>query len=499
MEYLSSNNDLSITSAVAFSIVLAAFFAYQWSDQKRIERALQKQGIPSVYKYSLPYFGHIAQFFDPGRLELETFDQPDKPRLEYLTLFGNPLLVVHDPELCHAFWNNCRHWDKSAFYYSIMDVLLGSPEKNLVTHTKVSHKPWQAKRELAASSFKKDNLARLAAYIDQRVVALCDDWVQRGTNIHVDYDLTTLTLRVILYFVFGVNVTKQQVRPLQEPLIYMVEFAWSFNTSPLNAMKAFLPGTKAYRTVQNYRSFVKDLIAQTRAASPSDNTNTHLIHTLLMQKDWSEEVLENEVMTLIFAGHDTTAHATTIALENCLQHPTVIQSIREEYQSLSSSSASSSSTTTKSVYSQMKWPTAAFKESLRLNPETPGGTIRRAPKDFPLAKDAIVPEGCSVLCPMWGYNRSRANWGDNARDFHPERFLAGTTQEAGGGHRNFVSFSQGKRNCVGMPLAQMEGSLLLGYILTHLDLSIEVPLKKRLAVTLRAEELRVGVKLHEFL
>jgi cytochrome P450 len=298
------------------------------------------------------------------------------------------------------------------------------------------------------------------------------------------------------------------------------------------AQRLAVPGTKAYQSSKVFRTYVQDLIDKVQQQTIHGNTKGqhYLIHAMAMlaqKQEWSREVLENEVMTLIFAGHDTTANhtwfpflhfellpatiltlsfgpckspRTTIALENCIQHPSIIDEMRKEYhQCLLESKQDDCSNVMelKELNAKMKWPTAAFKESLRLNPETPGGTIRVAPNDTPLG-EYVIPKGCSVLCPMWIYSHSEKNWGPDAKEFNPKRFLptdsVSATTTANNTYRNYVSFSQGKRNCVGMPLAYMEGSMLLGYILTHLDITVESPLKKVFSVTLRAKDFIIGVK-----
>lgn len=210
----------------------------------------------------------------------------------------------------------------------------------------------------------------------------------------------------------------------------------------------------------------------------------------MLRQQWPEEILENEVMTLVFAGHDTTAHATTIAIDNCVRHPHVIQEIRNEYLSLQKNAGNNDADLF--VYSKMKWPTAAFKESLRLNPETPGGTVRQAPHDTQLG-DSTIPKGCAVLSPFLTYSRSVGNWGPDAVEFKPERFLE-RQHKPSNYPRNSIPFSQGKRNCVGMPLAYLEASLLLGYIVCHVDMDIESPPTKVFKVTLRPEGFRIAAK-----
>lgn len=477
--------------------ILVAAISYLFSDQRRIELALERQGIPGEYRFSLPFLGHIEQFWDHKRLQLEHFGRSDMPKLSYITTFGQPLLIVGDSQLATELWPLHKKWDKSEMMMSIVDILFGTKEKTLVTHTTVTDKMWQLKRDIVSQKFYKDHMSKQMPFIEAQVIALCEDWRERATNIDADFYLTTLTLRVILHFIFGLEVSVQEVQPLQEYLREVVEVAWCSCTNPLVAVQMIIPGTNAHKAQQGFRNYVKGLIQKARDLPSKEGT---LIHVML-QQPWKEEVLENEVMTLIFAGHDTTAHATAIALDNCVRHPNVIRKIREEHKTLLDAQGS---VNVSDFHRNMKYPQAAFKESLRLNPETPGGTVREAPEDSPLG-NFIIPRGCAVISPMWAYSRSEGNFGPDTLEFKPERFLPQDSSDIGRGGansnktfpRNYIPFSQGKRNCVGMPLAYLEASLLLGYILCHLDIEIESPLVKVFKLTLRPEEFRIGVKPRE--
>ena len=79
--------------------------AYLWSDQRRIERALDRQGIPCQYACSLPFVGHIQQFGDHSRLLLENFTRPNQPALSYFMLppLASPLV---DCGRCQTFYES---------------------------------------------------------------------------------------------------------------------------------------------------------------------------------------------------------------------------------------------------------------------------------------------------------------------------------------------------------------------------------------------------------
>ncbi|CAB9507101.1 dihydroxyvitamin D(3) 24-hydroxylase, mitochondrial [Seminavis robusta] len=494
------------TTTIAITTV---FLKYYWSDQRRMETALAKQGIPARYRWSLPFVGHVEQFWDYERLLLESFDQT--PPLSYFTLFGDVLLIIGNVELSTRLWPKFQTWDKCAVFYSMLDVLFGTNERTLLTQIEHDTDPqWQCKRDLVSQAMYKDKLnQQLAPFIEVHVKDLCEQWLTQGHGIDVDHDLTALTLRVIIHFIFGPQQEDltTSVQKIQKALQDVVDLAWTINTNPLAAIQQMIPETHAYQVTQNFRGCIRELIEKAKAKTKTTDKNCQeeempaLIHAMLAQR-WKPEILENEVMTLLFAGHDTTAHATAIALENCVNHPRVVQAIRQEYKDLVLPKKEDGATC---FYNNMKWPMAAWKESLRLNPETAGGTIRLAPDDIHLSDDLVIPKGCAVLSPFWVYSSAEGNWGPDAKQFRPERFLPSNNNGNNNNNNNnnvsnstcprkYIPFSQGKRNCVGMPLAYMEGSMLLGYILEHLDITIEAPAKKVFKVTVRVEDFTISAK-----
>ena len=461
-----------------------------------------------------------------GHKDDEYDGQQAAPAAEYHTTFGHPLLVIHNAHWAQALWDTAKSWPKPKFFYQSIDALFATQQRTLLTHLHETDTLWQCKRSLVSHALQKKNLQTLADYIEEQVKVLCDDWIQRQTNIDPDPDLTNLTLRVIIYFIFGQKLQPADVQPLVQALSDMVHFAWDMAQNPLQYIQTWIPTSKPYRASRTFRQFVRKLIAQARCRCRQQGNNNDndddkfLIHAFLQQTEWTSEVLENEIMVLLFAGHDTTAHTTTIGLQECLQHQQIIQWMRDEHAALllmltqsqaddtkDKDSSSSCSFSSKAFYYKMKWPTAAFKETARLNPAAPGGTVRVAPHDAQLLlmdddgntnnKKLVIPAGCAVIAPMWIFSRSKGNWGPDATEFKPERYVRNGGSPSSASSEcpcTFIPFALGKRNCVGMPLAYLEGSMLLGHILTHLDITVRSPVQRVWTMTLRAKNMLIDVK-----
>lgn len=61
----------------------------------------------------------------------------------------------------------------------------------------------------------------------------------------------------------------------------------------------------------------------------------------------------------------------------------------------------------------------------------------------------VFPKGTSLLVPMWAINKSRKLWGEDARDFNPDRWLKDKVNGGATESLAFLSFGTGHRSCIG--------------------------------------------------
>jgi cytochrome P450 len=165
----------------------------------------------------------------------------------------------------------------------------------------------------------------------------------------------------------------------------------------------------------------------------------------------SDRQLKDEILTLLFAGHDTTASALTWALHLLSGHPDAQEDLHDE-----ASAHLGGRTPAADDLPRLPLATAVLEEGMRLYPPAPG-LLRQA-----LAPDEVegrpVPAKALLMPSQWVTHRHPAYW-DEPDQFRPGRFLPG--RAAGRPKFAYFPFGGGPRVCIGNTLALTLGALVL--------------------------------------
>jgi cytochrome P450 len=252
--------------------------------------------------------------------------------------------------------------------------------------------------------------------------------------------------------------------------------------------------TPANLSFQNHigtlNALVNKLIAERRASGekPGD-----LLDMLLEARDadtgkaMSDEQLRDEVITIIGAGHETTANTLSFAFYVLSQHPEVLQKLQHEVDTVLAGR-----TPTLADLQHLPYSKQVLEETLRLYPAAPSTSPRVATQDVVLNGYAI-PKGGLLLTNIFNIHRHPKYW-ENPETFDPERWVNGEDLK----HRfAYMPFGAGPRKCIGNNLAMLEGQLLLVMVVQRYVLQVaqkEVGLEQ--AVTLRPKGgLKMGLQL----
>ncbi|OZC03634.1 cytochrome P450 [Rubricoccus marinus] len=258
-----------------------------------------------------------------------------------------------------------------------------------------------------------------------------------------------------------------------------------------------LRGKRARATVDEV---VYRLIRQRRAeasgamgdgAPPEANTpggtRQDLLQMLLDAQDeetgagMTDEEVRDEAVTLLMAGHETTANALAWTWTLLALHPEAEAALHAEVDALNADP-------TFDDLRALPVTRNVFAESMRLMP--PAWIFsREAAHDFRLAGEVPVPKGTMILVAPYFLHRDARFW-DEPLAFRPERFAP----EAKSGRHKFayLPFSFGKRGCIGEPFAWAEGVLALATIARRWRLALPgPPPAPHASVTLRAADLEM--------
>jgi cytochrome P450 len=159
----------------------------------------------------------------------------------------------------------------------------------------------------------------------------------------------------------------------------------------------------------------------------------------------SDEELRDELMTLLVAGHETSATALAWALDALTHHPAALARLRDEVDA-----------------GEDAYLDAVVKEVLRLRPVI-ALVLRRLTAPMEIG-GRVLPAGVTVAPSIYLLHR-RADVYDEPRAFRPERFL-----DKPAGTYTWIPFGGGVRRCLGASFAQFEMKVVLRELVSRLDM-----------------------------
>jgi cytochrome P450 len=358
------------------------------------------------------------------------------PKGSALVLFTRPEhareIFAGDPEVFHAGKGN-----------AILGPIMG--EHSLLLQDSAEHK---RARKLLMPAFNGAALRGYQSVVAQLAAEEVDRWTPGVAFRSLDR-MNALTLEVILRVVFGVTDEARlaRLRPLVNKTVDIspaVLLGWGY---PF--LQRFGPW-KA--TVDNQRRLDEVMYAEIaeRRAAPDLAERTDVLSQLLRvegEDGLSDPELRDQLVTLLLAGHETTATALAWSLHELGRHP--------ELRARARSAAASGDD---------DFLEAVLKESMRLHPVIPM-VVRHLMKPVTLG-GVDLPAGANIG-PSILISHARE---DNHRDpdaFRPGRFLDGEVAT-----NTWIPFGGGVRRCIGAGFSLMEGVAVLREVLLRYDVTL---------------------------
>lgn len=222
-----------------------------------------------------------------------------------------------------------------------------------------------------------------------------------------------------------------------------------------------------------------------------DNENTSLLRFLVDMRgeESTSHQLRDDLMTMLIAGHETTAAVLTWTFYELAKNPELYRRVQEEIDTVLQGRSPQYDDMIKLSLVRL-----CLAETLRMYPEPPL-LIRRALGDDILpkggaAKETFIPRGTDIFIATWNIHRSPDFW-EKPEEYWPERFLknfTNPTQESWAGYRPagskqlypnevhsdfaFLPFGGGSRKCVGDQFAMMESITTIALILQRFEVEL---------------------------
>jgi cytochrome P450 len=429
--------------------------------QAQVGAALPTQGRVATGPQGCFLFGSVSEFRKDaiGFLTRAVRDHGDFVKLD---LVRTVYLLNHPNYVQHVLHDRHVNYRKS-FVYDRMRPLVGN---GLLTS---EGDFWKRQRRLAQPAFHRQRLTGFADLMVARTGEMLERWAPRAAAqevVNVHSEMMALTLGIVGDALFGVDVTGKS-KEVGQALTTTLEI-----TNDRFQQLFLLP--KAVPTPQNVRfngalavldRLVNDVIAERRGSTQGKDD---LLGMFMEIKDaetgesMNDAQLRDEVMTMVLAGHETTANALAWTFYLLSKAPAVARKLQTEVAAVLEGRTPGIADLPK-----LELTTAIINEAMRLYP--PAWLIgREAIEDDVIDRYPIKAGQAVVLC-AYTTHRHPKFW-DNPQGFDPDRFLAPASAQRP--KLAYFPFAAGPRMCIGNAFAMMEMQLVLASIAQRYQLDL---------------------------
>jgi cytochrome P450 len=313
---------------------------------------------------------------------------------------------------------------------------------------------WRAQRTLLQPMFFRERVEAYADTMGEYAARAADEWVEQG-EVDVKEAMSAYTLRVLGKTLLGVETESHQdaVRAGAEAIK---------DRSAENPVTVQIPewvptpsNRRFRRRVDRFEAAVEDLVAERRR---EDGDRDDLLSLLLdaEYEDGSspdEDEIRSQLMTFLFAGHETSALALTWAVYELGRKPGVAERLHEEVDSVLDGDHA-----TLGDLSDLDYTEQVIRETLRRYP--PASAIFREAKADATVGGYRIPEGTFVTVPQFVVHRD-PRWWDDPDAFDPSRWAGIEDPPGDRPEYSYFPFGGGPRHCIGMRFALLELKLAL--------------------------------------
>ena len=379
-------------------------------------------------------------------------------------LFWPGYVLFHPNAVKHVLHDHLRNYDKRFPMLDTVKPLFGN---GLFTNNGES---WLHQRRLMQPSFQHKRLAHFGTSMTDATLAMLAQW-QGSTKqpLDIPLEMMRLTLRIAGLTLFNIDLSND-ADSVGRTFSMIIPLLSKYSTVPFPPLWVPTPSNRRLQAgIKTLNSVVYGIINDRREhMTDSDIEEEDLLSMLLKARDeetgerMSDKQVRDEVMTLLLAGHETTADALMWTWYLLSQHPDVEHRLHAELDTVLGGQVPTVDHLKDLPYNRM-----VIQEAMRLYPPAFGITRHT------IADDEIggyhVPANSLIFMSAHYTHRHPEIW-EEPDKFDPERF----TPERSAGRPRFAyfPFGGGPRICIGNAFAMMEAQLVLATVAQHYQLRL---------------------------
>ncbi len=411
-------------------------------------------------RIEMPVFLRRMKFVFQPLKYLEDFAQAYGDSFSLPNKTGGGVVYFSQPEALEQIFTADANSFESGKGSQILKFLVGDNSVLLLDGV-----PHQRQRKLLTPPFHGDRMRAYGMAMCQIAEQVSDEW-EMGKPFNIRQSMQEITLKVILRAVFGLDEGSrlEEIRQLFSSLL-------EFMSSPVMSASLFFsflqkdwgswsPWGKIVQLRDRVDDLIYALIEQRRAES---DQNREDILSLMMSARYedgasmSDEELHDELMTLLLAGHETTASALTWAFYWVDYLPEVRDKLLKELNNLGENPEPN-------AIAKLPYLTAVCQETLRIYPIIANTVPRIVVSPIEIGGYKL-PKGTWII-PSIYMAHHREEVYPQPKQFKPERFL-----ERQFSPYEFFPLGGGNRRCIGLAFAMYEMKLVLAQILSQYKVS----------------------------
>jgi len=341
---------------------------------------------------------------------------------------------------------------------------------------------WLRQRRLIQPAFHREKIQGLYDIIIKSI----NDFLSSfpiGESVDIYPVIRQLSFNILIKSLFDINLSSQIMEELSQIFTELQDFLIKDINQPFR--KLFYPLTGTEKTTLKKAKRLREIFVEIINQRKAGNENyLDLLDMLLKSKyedtgePMSQDQIADEVLILIFAGHETTANTLSWLLYLISSNNAILQKL---IASLKNST----------IYESLnnEYLKATINEAMRLDPAA--WMTERAAIEDDRFEELSFPKNTIIIPFFFGLHRDKNLWNEELK-FEPERFIVDTKVAKS---KNYFPFGAGPRMCIGNNFAIAEMSFFLYAFLKEFQIkpTEQIPEMKAL-ITLRPDKVILKIQ-----
>jgi cytochrome P450 len=320
-------------------------------------------------------------------------------------------------------------------------------------------------RHIMLPAFHRDRIAATQEVMVQETLRALDGHAP-GETLDVYHWTRALAMRIAMRALFGFD-PDRSARGLDVADEFERALSYYGTDYALRSLRG--PRTPWNRMHESRRRLDRVIYAEIGRRRAHDDFGEDVLSLLMQARDedgstYSDRELRDQLMTLLFAGHDTTTSTVSFLFYELARHPQVVAGLLEEQDAVLGGREPAAADVTGEALPRLEM---VFDETLRLYPPAWVGP-RRSVEPFEFAGHR-VPGGVPASYCSWASHRLPDVFPE-PEAFVPERFAPDDKAQLPKGA--YVPFGGGSRTCIGMRFGQMEIRTIATLLLQRMRLGL---------------------------